>query len=181
MAYINTNNPYVPSVTTPYYGNYYNYPQQPGYLPTPPYNYNQYIQQPQQTVPQGANNVQTPITHQAAPQQTPQSDMVVWVQGEAGARAYPVAPNSRMILMDSDDPVVYMKSADENGKPLPLRVFDLVERTESDSEKTAAATVDMSNYVTKDVLQEMFSSFEQKIGAMVAPPKSTSTLKKVSK
>ena len=40
-----------------------------------------------------------------------------WVQGEAAAQAYQVMPNSTVILMDSEKPVLYMKSADSTGRP----------------------------------------------------------------
>lgn len=40
-----------------------------------------------------------------------------WVQGEAAAQAYQVAPNSTVMLMDSERPVLYMKSADATGRP----------------------------------------------------------------
>lgn len=40
-----------------------------------------------------------------------------WVQGEAAAQAYQVAPNATVMLMDSERPVLYMKSADATGRP----------------------------------------------------------------
>lgn len=65
---------------------------------------------------------QNPVTQQA-------SNDIVWVQGEAGAKSYPVAPNTRLLLMDSEAEVFYIKSVDASGMPLPLRTFDYVERT----------------------------------------------------
>ena len=40
-----------------------------------------------------------------------------WVQGEAAAQEYQVMPNSTVVLMDSEKPVLYMKSADSTGRP----------------------------------------------------------------
>lgn len=52
----------------------------------------------------------------------------VWVQGEAGAKAYPVAAGVSVLLMDSEAPVLYMKSTDASGRPLPIETYDLVKR-----------------------------------------------------
>lgn len=45
-----------------------------------------------------------------------------WVQGEIGAKAYPVAPGNSTLLMDSDEQMFYIKSADNTGMP-SLRKF----------------------------------------------------------
>lgn len=72
--------------------------------------YNQAVNIPQmQTVPQ-------PQVNQG----------LLWVSGEVGAKSYLVAPNSTVLLMDSDDAVFYLKSADSAGLPT-LRTFSYVE------------------------------------------------------
>ena len=58
-----------------------------------------------------------------------QGSMPQWVQGETAAKAYLVAPNSSVLLMDSEKETFYIKSADASGMPLPLRIFDYKERT----------------------------------------------------
>lgn len=55
-------------------------------------------------------------------QYQPQSSRI-WVQGEAGARSYLVAPNNTVELWDSEAPVIYLKSADASGMP-SMRVLD---------------------------------------------------------
>ena len=40
-----------------------------------------------------------------------------WVQGEAGAKAYPLAPGESAFLMDSENPRGYLKSMDQTGVP----------------------------------------------------------------
>lgn len=55
----------------------------------------------------GGYNFQQPITQ----------NLFAWVQGEAAAQAYQVAPNATIMLMDSERPVLYMKSADATGRP----------------------------------------------------------------
>ena len=52
------------------------------------------------------------------PQMMPQPDNgIIWVQGEAGAKAYPVAPGASVVLWDSENPHLYIKSAAFNGIP----------------------------------------------------------------
>ena len=42
---------------------------------------------------------------------------IIWVQGEAGAKSYLVAPNSTVQLWDSESRTIYLKSADASGMP----------------------------------------------------------------
>ena len=71
-------------------------------------------------------------TYQPQPQmsyQAPaQNQSIIWVQGEAGAKAYPVAAGQSVLLMDSEYPVLYVKSTDMTGRPLPMESYDLVKR-----------------------------------------------------
>lgn len=60
--------------------------------------------------------------------QTPQGGLL-WVQGEAGAKSFCVAPGQNVMLMDSEAQRFYIKSADASGMPLPLRIFDYKEVT----------------------------------------------------
>ena len=48
---------------------------------------------------------------------------IIWVQGEAGAKSYLVAPNTTVQLWDSEDQVIYLKSADASGMP-SMKVLD---------------------------------------------------------
>ena len=68
-----------------------------------------------------------------APQNVPQasSNNLTWVQGENAAKSYPVAAGQSVLLMDSEDSVMYIKSTDQSGMPLPLRIFDYKERNTS--------------------------------------------------
>ena len=45
------------------------------------------------------------------------TNALIWVQGEAGAKSYMVAPNQTVVLWDSEAQVVYLKSADATGMP----------------------------------------------------------------
>lgn len=76
---------------------------------------------------------------------------IVWVQGEEAARIYPVAPSRKLILFDSEAPVLYAKQTDYDGRPMPMRIFDLVERK---SEPNAKGSVDY-DYLRKMVNEEI--------------------------
>ncbi len=65
-------------------------------------------------------------------QQPAQSNQsLIYVQGEAAAKSWIVGAGQSVLLMDSENPVFYIKSADASGIPLPLRVFDYTERNQS--------------------------------------------------
>lgn len=95
------------------YNNYFPASYQPMYY-QPQYQPPQPVQPMQQTqAPQTAGSF-------AAGQQ---GSGLIWVQGEAGAKSYLVAPNTTVMLMDSESEQFFLKSADASGMPLPLRVF----------------------------------------------------------
>lgn len=84
----------------------------------------------------------------------------VWVQGEAGAKAYPVAAGNSVLLMDSENPVLYMKSTDSSGKPLPIETYDLVKREPVSYQPIPQAPIsqkipdiDLSGYVKNEDLE----------------------------
>lgn len=83
--------------------------------------YQSYYQPQQQYMPQQITN------------QPQQNDGITWVQGENSAKSYPVAAGRSVLLMDSESPVMYIKSTDQSGVPLPLRIFDYKERSNSSS------------------------------------------------
>lgn len=84
---------------------------------------------------------------------------IIWVQGEAGAKSWAVAPGKSVMLMDSENSVFYIKTTDNSGIPLPLRIFDYTERTQQDSVSAEAVQTTNSQYVTKDELKEILSGF----------------------
>jgi predicted transcriptional regulator len=97
---------------------------------------------------------QNPYMQQYQPQQ--QSGGLIWVQGEAGAKSYAVSAGQSVLLMDSESNRFFIKSADTSGMPLPLRIFDYVERKEATraTESESAATLDVSRFVTHDELED---------------------------
>lgn len=62
---------------------------------------------------------------------------IIWVQGEAAAKAFPVASGQSVLLMDSEDSVMYIKSTDQSGMPQPLRIFEYTEKSGKHTEPSA--------------------------------------------
>ena len=80
---------------------------------------------------------------------TPPPSAPIWVQGEAGAKSYLVAPGQSLILMDSEAEVFYIKSTDASGVPQPLRTFDYKERATGVSRPSQAAQMPIEQFVTR--------------------------------
>lgn len=114
------------------------------------------------------NYVQQPLTQQVIqPQSTqPVNDTgILWVQGEAGAKSWAVAPGKSVMLMDSESNTFYIKSSDNSGMPMPLRIFDYKERTEQPVQSSAIQhqELDTSKFVTWDDLDKRLNElFKQK-------------------
>lgn len=86
---------------------------------------------------------------QMSAQPQAQQNTPIWVQGEAGAKSFLVAPGQSLILMDSEAEVFYIKSTDASGVPLPLRIFDYKERAASAQRPVQAAQNPAMEYVTR--------------------------------
>lgn len=86
---------------------------------------------------------------QMSAQPQAQQNTPIWVQGEAGAKSFLVAPGQSLILMDSEAEVFYIKSTDASGVPLPLRIFDYKERAASAQRHVQAAQNPAMEYVTR--------------------------------
>lgn len=81
---------------------------------------------------------------------------IVWVQGEAGAKSYLVGAGNSVMLMDSEQSVFYIKSTDQSGMPLPLRIFDYTERTgvpHNSPDLASNVTLDINKFVTYEALE----------------------------
>lgn len=75
---------------------------------------------------------------QYQPQQPQQTNGIIWVSGEAGAKAYLVAPNTTVQLWDSEAQVIYLKSADASGMP-SIKVLDYTIRSQAPANAPVAA------------------------------------------
>ena len=106
--------------------------------------YNQAVNIPQmQTVPQ-------PQVNQG----------LLWVSGEVGAKSYLVAPNSTVLLMDSDSSRFYLKSADNAGMP-SLRIFEYNEITNLPQNAPQAPNLDENVLNDKFVTREEYEGLKR--------------------
>lgn len=85
-----------------------------------------------------------------------QQSSPIWVQGEAAAKSYPVAPGNTVLLMDSEQSRFFIKTTDQSGMPMPLRIFEFNEVTQN--APVSAPSLDTSQFVTRDELQEMLAN-----------------------
>ena len=115
--------------------------------------YNNYFPQSYMNTTYGYSAPVTPMSNSIQGQ----TNAINWVQGEAGARSVPVGPGQKVLLMDSETNVFYVKSSDQSGMPLPLRVFEYKEVNVNDT-----ATPAQSNYVTHEELERILEDFKPK-------------------
>lgn len=94
-----------------------------------------------------------------------QNNSIIWVSGEAGAKAYLVAPNTTVQLWDSEEQVIYLKSADASGMP-SMRILDYTIR--NNTQPTTAQNLAQSDerYVTKEEFKAMQETFEKRLKAL---------------
>lgn len=110
---------------------------------------------------------------QAVPQ--PQVNQgLLWVSGEIGAKSYLVAPNSTVLLMDSDAQRFYLKSADNAGMP-SLRIFEYKEVTNATTTSVNAPNFDENvlhdKFVTREEyegLKRQYESIMERLNSMVS-------------
>ena len=100
------------------------------------------------------------------------SNSIIWVQGETGAKSYPVAPNTTVLLMDSESKKFYIKSADNSGMPLPLRTFEYTEVVQISPTNDFTEKDDkVVEYITKDELtaiNERINGIKETVDGLVA-------------
>ena len=121
----------------------FNYQYQPT-LTTPNYNPRYWQYQNTTAVPSYNQNVQQPV-----------NSAMIWVQGEAGAKAYMVPNNTTVALWDSEEQTIYIKSVDQNGKP-SMTILDYVDRNASEDQQI---DISLDDYVTK----EQFDEFNENV------------------
>ena len=63
--------------------------------------------------------------------------------------------------MDSENPVLYIKSTDNSGRPFPMETYDLIKRENSPGGNFQKQSIDLSDYVKKSKINEMLESMVQ--------------------
>ena len=96
------------------------------------------------------------------PQQTQQVNQgILWVQGEAVAKSDLVAPNTSVLLMDSENSNFYIKTTDAAGMPA-LRTFAYKEVTVGTQDQQKQAEVNLDDkYVTRKEYDDLRSKYEE--------------------
>ena len=139
------------------YGNYntYGFGGYPQYQPTPQMPQQPVVQNAQQTAPTVQPQITSPST-------------IIWVKNQQEAAMYPIAPNNAVALWDSASPSIYLKQADASGKP-SMKIYDLVERTETPSEAANESSNKSTAYATKDELGAVVGvvkGFDELLGSL---------------
>lgn len=93
--------------------------------------------------------------YQQAQAQQPVNNGIIWVQGEAGAKSYLVAPNTTVQLWDSESQTIFLKSADSSGMP-SMKILDYTIRGDSlpSTPVSSSGNID-TPYATKAALEAL--------------------------
>lgn len=142
-----------------------------------------------QTVPAPMDRLAQLQAQQYQPMQAvnnpPQTNQgLLWVQGDAGAKSYLVAPNTTVLLMDSEGSRFYLKSTDNAGMP-SLRVFEYSEVSQNAPQSPQNAQTNLDDkYVTRqeyDALQGKYMEILERLNNFPAADSSNDTAKRTEK
>ena len=95
-------------------------------------------------------------------QQTPNGNSLIWVSGEAGAKAYLVAPNTTVTLWDSESQTIFLKSADATGMP-SMKILDYTIRSNSPQETTSDAHSDFATKVDVESIRKDIVALRERV------------------
>lgn len=141
-------------------------------MPGPFYNsyaqqsYNPYQQSQQSYGNQSYGNQSYNQQSYAPPQmqmaQPTSQSTINWVQGDVGARAYPVGPGMSVLLMDSEGQNFYIKSADNMGMPnLKKYAYSEVVEEPMRLESHEAKQIDTAFSATREEVKKMQEEITQ--------------------
>ena len=94
-------------------------------------------------------------------QMNQQLKQYAFVNGIEGAKAYQMMPNQTIMLMDSDKPIVFMKTTDTLGKA-SLRYFNLIEIDEA-----KAAEIYKPQPAPEYALKSDINNLNEKLDALI--------------
>ena len=92
-------------------------------------------------------------------QQNQQNTGIIWVSGEAGAKAYLVAPNTTVALYDSEAQTIYLKSADASGMPT-IKTLDYTIRENGPKTAYNVPLAEHDNYVKRTEFEAVTAKIE---------------------
>lgn len=96
---------------------------------------------------------------QPMPFQTPNCS-IKWVQGIAGAKAYPLAPGQTADLWDSEDQIIYLKTVDMNGMP-SMEIIDYTRRPKDGAKKEATQTTVQETYAKQSDFEKALERIDK--------------------
>ncbi len=94
---------------------------------------------------------------QVQPQQ--QNQQRNWVQGIAGAKSFLVAPGQTVDLWDSEDTIIYLKSADASGIP-SMQILDYTVRSQP-GKPQPLQQIQTDDFVTRKEFDELNATCEK--------------------
>lgn len=98
--------------------------------------------------------------------QTQPGSGMLWVQGEAAAKSWAVAPGASVVLWDSENPFIYIKSADLSGIP-SMRTLRWEEyHPEAAQQAAQAHTGDFAPMGTVRALEDKIKALEERIESL---------------
>jgi len=116
-----------------------------------------------------------PMMQQQAPASpTPSQQNIIWVQGEAAARGYLMAPNTTLPLWDSESNTIFLKTTDAAGMP-SMKILDYTIRDTAPANAPVVASPTPGNnspaYATKadvDALAGQLQALRAEMDSMTA-------------
>ncbi len=97
-------------------------------------------------------------TYQPQMNQNQPNSSIIWIQGESAAKSYLVAPNSTVVLFDSESQTIYLKSADATGLP-SMRVLDYTIRDQK--AHNGVFNNPVGDFATKEEMDALRAEMEQ--------------------
>ena len=113
--------------------------------------------------------------YQAQQQTQQQSNNIIWIQGEAAAKSYLVAPNNSIVLFDSESQTIYIKSADASGMP-SMKILDYTIRNQTPGNGHVAASTAPGINPTDYATRAEFDGLRDEINALKAQMKKGAAL-----
>lgn len=100
------------------------------------------------------------------PQYYQNNQGLTWVQGEAGAKSYLVAPNNTVPLWDTEKQTVYIKSCDASGMP-SMKILDYTVRDNTPQNTPITSKTDFATKDDINTLKEELEALKGKLGGLL--------------
>lgn len=96
-----------------------------------------------------------------SPPQQQNNQGLIWVSGEIGAKSYLMAPNSTVMLMDSESSRFYIKTTDNAGMPT-LRAYEYKECVQNIPQNQSIEQKDLNEqFVTREEYSDLLRKYEE--------------------